>query len=497
VPSTVVGAGSAVGRLRSTLRAHPVATVFVIALVLRWALSAGFSAFIGGAVFMDDGLYVQLATDVATSQTGHWDEYTRWLYHATATYTYLLTALFWLVTPSMFLGQLITGMFGAVTAALVVRLGMEAMPRKYGFLAGLAIAVLPSQVLWSSLTLKDAVTWSLLASLAMGIAVTMRTSGRRLAVVGAGLLLPLAGLYFVRAHIALVALWAMAITAWLAPAAGRWQRVAATAIAVLVLPWSVGMGPLGIDFVRAQNDPEDQRALMAQGADTAFVVPELNLDDDVRRQLREAGERLREREEALAAARAAGDADTSEDVADAERDAAQARQDVQALQDRYLPPEVGRDQLEQWLAQEAPAESAEPRPTLDEWLSTGDDERGEGLLANLRHLPRGLTVMLLEPLPWRSTGNRSVDLARVDMLLWYPMLALAVVGAVTLRGRRLRVLAFPLVVGGGIATMHALIQGNLGTAFRHRGEFVWAVALLAAAGVCRLVLARHGDAPTS
>jgi hypothetical protein len=35
--------------------------------------------------------------------------------------------------------------------------------------------------------------------------------------------------------------------------------------------------------------------------------------------------------------------------------------------------------------------------------------------------------------------------------------------------------------------MYALTEGNLGTAYRHRGEFVWVVALLAALGLSRVV----------
>jgi hypothetical protein len=83
------------------------------------------------------------------------------------------------------------------------------------------------------------------------------------------------------------------------------------------------------------------------------------------------------------------------------------------------------------------------------------------------------------------------------MLLWYPLLLLAALGLVGVR-RHARVLAFPLVLGGGIATMWALVEGNFGTAYRHRGEFVWAVVVLAAAGVTVLRRPRpHGRGPVS
>ncbi|MDQ3677323.1 MAG: hypothetical protein M3401_11060, partial [Actinomycetota bacterium] len=52
--------------------------------------------------------------------------------------------------------------------------------------------------------------------------------------------------------------------------------------------------------------------------------------------------------------------------------------------------------------------------------------------------------------------------------------------------RHRRTLAFPVLAGGAILMMYGLTEGNLGTAYRHRGEFVWVVALLAAIGAERI-----------
>lgn len=89
--------------------------------------------------------------------------------------------------------------------------------------------------------------------------------------------------------------------------------------------------------------------------------------------------------------------------------------------------------------------------------------------------------MLLEPLPVPLTGSLSLKLARVESLLWYPLLALAAVG-VWVAFRNLRVSAYPLLAGGAILLVYALAEGNIGSAHRHRGEFVWVVAFLAALG---------------
>jgi hypothetical protein len=50
---------------------------------------------------------------------------------------------------------------------------------------------------------------------------------------------------------------------------------------------------------------------------------------------------------------------------------------------------------------------------------------------------------------------------------------------------------FPILVGGGILVMYALTEGNIGTAYRHRGEFVWVVAILGSSGLDRLVARRR------
>ena len=58
-------------------------------------------------------------------------------------------------------------------------------------------------------------------------------------------------------------------------------------------------------------------------------------------------------------------------------------------------------------------------------------------------------------------------------------------------------LAFPVLAGAATLAMYGLTEGNLGTAYRHRGEFVWVVALLDArtgAG-CDLASPAAGRAP--
>jgi hypothetical protein len=110
-----------------------------------------------------------------------------------------------------------------------------------------------------------------------------------------------------------------------------------------------------------------------------------------------------------------------------------------------------------------------------------------GGATSLSYLPTGLTVIVLRPFPWEAATEPdfSLRLAGLESLLWYPILVLAAIGLVGVR-RHLRVLAFPLLVLGATALMYALTEGNLGTAYRHRGEFVWVVALVASLGLSRV-----------
>jgi hypothetical protein len=113
------------------------------------------------------------------------------------------------------------------------------------------------------------------------------------------------------------------------------------------------------------------------------------------------------------------------------------------------------------------------------------DDPDPPLDPGLEHLPRGITVMLFEPVPWSSSDSLSFRLAQAESVVWYPILLLGAIGLWSVH-RHLRLLLFPVLAGGGVLFTYALAEGNIGTAYRHRGEFVWIVVLLAAFGVDQL-----------
>jgi hypothetical protein len=105
--------------------------------------------------------------------------------------------------------------------------------------------------------------------------------------------------------------------------------------------------------------------------------------------------------------------------------------------------------------------------------------------ADLGHLPAGLVDVALRPFPWQGTSSLSLNVARFESLLWYLLYGLALVGAiVAMRAPQARDwLLFPVLLGGAMTGIAALTQGNAGTAFRHREQVLWVLALCAAFGL--------------
>jgi 4-amino-4-deoxy-L-arabinose transferase-like glycosyltransferase len=106
--------------------------------------------------------------------------------------------------------------------------------------------------------------------------------------------------------------------------------------------------------------------------------------------------------------------------------------------------------------------------------------------ADLGHLPRGLSVMLVEPAPWASVGGAELRLAQLELVFWLPLLAAAGWGLPEAYRRR-RELACIVLTAGAMLVAYALGEGNLGTAYRHRSELIPALAVLAALGVARIM----------
>lgn len=408
--------------------AHPVLTVFVIALVVRIAVILFLSDLFSGRFVIDDGTYSDIAIAKASGDTAGWNAHTFFLYEATRTLLAPLTAIYSIFGPVTDLGRLFVAFAGAGTAALVSRLALEELEPRWALMAGGVVAFLPSQVLWSSLILKDALVWVLLATLGLVVALAARASLKRLFFLG---LLAISALWliaFLRQHTLVVASWALMLSCWVGAARYRGVRIGGGLLIGLLVPFFAGTGLGGWSLVTDAGSLEQRRLLNAARAQSAFI----------------------EVEEVAPETAAESDEDFGESIANVP---------AAATPSAGVPP----------TDEPAGAKDSAPAP----------------LERDLAHLPKGVFVLLFEPVPWESGGSTSLKMARAESIVWYPLLALALVGLWSFR-RYLRVVLFPLLAGGGMLMVYALTEGNIGTAYRHRGEFVWAVIVLAAIGGARL-----------
>lgn len=428
---------TATGRRRGPARAvrarmarRPVLSVFIVALAVRVITATVITVMWGGTLFLDDVGYSRLAELAANGAID--DPYDDFLYERTATLLVPIVGMYRLFGPIELFGQLYVALLGAATAALTARLALEIVDRRWALLAGLIVAALPSQVLWSSLILKDAAVWAVLSALALVVAVAARSGGRRLALMGATAAVLLVLLGFLRLHTLQVACVAILLAVLVYPRPRPLVRLSGAIVLLACIPLVFGMGLAGGSFVADSRDPGAQRALNAAEAESA-VVP------------------------APAEAPAPADAPVGPPVPTPADPSA-------------LPQEDGQKG------------ASGPGTSPDE---------PSGALRSVRYLPTGMTVVALRPWPWESSSTSlGMRFARAEALIWYPLLLLALVGIAAI-GRHRRTLAFPVIAGGAILVMYGLTEGNLGTAYRHRGEFVWVVALLAALGAERIAAWRR------
>lgn len=438
--------------------AHPVLIVFILALVARIAVALGIEVMLEGSVSLDDSTYSQMAADAATGNTATWDSYIGGLWIDTLVFLQPLTWTYEIFGIDSFAGQIFVAILGASTAAAVAGLALRHSRASHAIAAGLIVALLPSQVLWSSVTLKDAAVWLVLSSLALTIALANSSSGVKLVVLvfGSGVLLGMLG--FLRLHTLVVAAWALLIASFFGNRESRFLRIVSAALFWLSIPWFVGIGPAGVTLITdSEYSLQERRELNAVGASTAIVEPGTPQTAILDLTLQE--------QQVLALLEAAGDPEPGE----------QATKDV-AQELGLTEEEVDRIRR---TAEEKVATALEAdRPVF------GGSETGTSLDPNLTHLPKGISVMLLEPFPLPWEGSLALRLAKVETLIWYPILMLAALG-IPAALRKRRTMAFPLLAGVAVMVVYALTDGNVGTAYRHRGEFVWVIALLAGLGLVR------------
>ena len=103
-----------------------------------------------------------------------------------------------------------------------------------------------------------------------------------------------------------------------------------------------------------------------------------------------------------------------------------------------------------------------------------------GYSIQLRTAPTVLPYVLWGPFPWKAEGSRQAA-AVPETLAWYGIQALALAGMLAYRRERWRDLFLPVAFCGGLVFIFSLIEGNVGTIYRHRAMLL--VPAFAVAGL--------------
>jgi len=435
---------------------HPVLSSFLIALGARVAFAALSSLLHEGMLIPDEGHYLQLARATLKGELADfWPGYGQSAFESTRTYMWPLVALFWLFGPVRFVGQFFSALLGAVTAAAAASVAGRVLRRSYALVAGLMVALFPSQVLWSSVVLRESLVWAGLACIAAVVGYSQRSSSV-IRIVGSALVVGL--LFFAlattRLQTSVLALWCM-FPALLLGRGRRAVRVLSALFVLAVAPLVIGLGLGGITFAeRSISVLGSSHAYSSVSAASSFLV-------------------------------VAGPVATTGPVAVVFQSGSGA---------------ACNERVRQELGDE-PGSVDEEGLLLDrerqDWMCISDGSGGVILVDNrlrtsLSRIPRGLFDTLVRPLPWETgESNLGKSGAGLESLFWLVLYGLSGYGIWKQR-EHIALMVFPVLLIVTISVSGAVSHGNLGTAFRHRGQILFALAILSAGGLQVIADRRSG-----
>jgi 4-amino-4-deoxy-L-arabinose transferase-like glycosyltransferase len=113
----------------------------------------------------------------------------------------------------------------------------------------------------------------------------------------------------------------------------------------------------------------------------------------------------------------------------------------------------------------------------DDAPRTADD----GYRIQLQTAPKVLPYVLWGPFPWQARSTRELAVIP-ETLVWYGMQVLIITGLVALRRERWRELFLPLAFCGGLTFIFSMIEGNVGTIYRHRAMLLLPTIAMAGFG---------------
>lgn len=432
--------------LRRLALRHPAWSVVLVALTVRLVVVIGSHLLHLWPLIPDEGGYVDLAI-LATD--GRVDEYCcggygSALYESTRLFIWQIHGLVSLFGPLRWLLQMPAVLYGVAAAFLVLRIVGRYATERWALFAGLVMALTPSAVLHSSVVLRESLIWLLVVIVARLIIDWSDASDvRRLVGLAASLLGVLVGLGWLRDQTGIVVAWSLLPVALLL----RGQRRVRLVLLMVVLvtgPWLTGSGPAGLTVVE-NSLPKlgTVRAWMSLESNSAHVGFD-RADWDLA-----CGD-------AMAVTGSAGSATSGSSGAGAVAIAGRETMRVEVSGQSYDVVCSGQSAL-----------------LVD-----------NSALANLKKAPGGIIAFFLRPFPWEWNGDRSLQFraASMENLLWLVGYVLALFGLRPLWRMQPALLVFIASYCSLIGIVASLTQGNLGTAFRHRLQILWAVALLGSIG---------------
>jgi hypothetical protein len=427
---------------------HPISAAFSVALLVR-VIAAVAITIHSGYLFPDEQSYVTLGHLAATGQldANSLAGFGQTLFREAASFMWPVTFLFWIFGDHILVAALWAALFGAVTAVLTALLVSRVLGKSWAALAGLAAALFPSQILWSSVVLRESMVWAGLAGAAFGVTLLGQAENRR-SLLGAAVLIgvSLFDLAFLREWAFVAGLWATGLSIWLFRPARPVLARGICLVLWLTIPLAQGYGPGAVGLLNKETGLLGyERSVLSIGAQSAFVHPPVV--------------RIGYGRSGLAV----------------------------GAKSALVPPPVGSTQRKTRTGSAVTPATATSTPTSVIPLAIS----GEGYLVNngirgdIRELPRGAIAFLFRPIPGQHGDGLSYDFASFEELLYYPLYVLALIGVFAYRRRR-DIIGFAVLVIIGITGIAADTEGNLGSAFRHRDQLLWAFVLLATLGVAYL-----------
>jgi len=455
----------------------------------------------GGSITGDDRAYFDLASRLAAHLHGQ-DVAINWSAEAYLINNYFVqleAAVFFLIGPNGPVMEVMNVAFLHAAAILVwdlTSLRFGAIPAK---VSALGVLLYPSLTVWSVLNLKD--TLALLLALTVLWALTRYTveRGARWLVVAVATLVVLAG----------VRLYVFLLLALLVPLGvavdgvvnHRFRRIlpqlALTTAACGALMAVSGSGFLGLNLFRFETlaSIEEERAFLGAGTRTA-------IDPGFRPVVAKPGDRFVVVQGATSSASPPANTaatptarvfvvdPSTRIVLEGSPEAAQVH-DQAGHQTVVVRPNdivVVSGAAPSTSAPKALSLGGEREPAIE--LRTDDSLAPNALVGRtLTYVPIGLAYALLAPFPWAiATGSDAAAMG--DMLVWY---AVVLCAALTVWRQRADIARQPLLLlyPLGILAILSLVEGNVGTLFRHRAMAIPAVIVLASPTLSRWPLLRR------